>query len=182
MRGLTPINIQPSPSDSDGERNSSVVDIERAGTDYGERGPKNELYDGEAEREEGDDRRTAEAEADDDWDLMRMLQQSAPPRHAHDRFAPGQGETVELVEESMASYLNRKTALLMLWFPLGVSRLSAVSLKWEFRSDDSMYCCSRCHLFGSFTILPATPPWHYVLFRAGSSFLKVFSTRSSTVS
>jgi len=58
---------------------------------------------------------------DDNWDLMRMLQQSAPPKSADDRFAPAQGETVELVEESMASYLNRKTALLMLWFPLGVS-------------------------------------------------------------
>jgi len=61
--------------------------------------------------------RTAEEEEDDNWDLMRILQQSAPTKLKGS--APE--ETVELVEESMASYLNRKTALLMLWFPLGVS-------------------------------------------------------------
>ncbi len=60
-------------------------------------------------------------ERDEDWDLMRVLHQTAPPKSANDRFGPAEGETVELVEESMASYLNRKTALLMLWFPLGVS-------------------------------------------------------------
>jgi len=69
--------------------------------------------------------RTAEEEEDDNWDLMRILQQSAPVRSRHER---DQGETVELVEESMASYLNRKTALLMLWFPLGYCLLFSVSL------------------------------------------------------
>ena len=62
-----------------------------------------------------------QAAEDDDWDLMRVLQQTEPPKSAGDRFAPAEGETVEFVQESMASYLNRKTALLMLWFPLGVS-------------------------------------------------------------
>ena len=62
-----------------------------------------------------------QAAEDDDWDLMRVLQQVEPPKSAGDRFAPAEGEAVEFVQESMASYLNRKTALLMLWFPLGVS-------------------------------------------------------------
>ena len=66
------------------------------------------------------------AAEDDQWDLMRVLQQTAPPKTANDRFAPAEGDTVEFVEESMASYLNRKTALLMLWFPLGVSWRSRV--------------------------------------------------------
>ena len=118
MRGTTPANLQPSPPDSDGERPSSTVDVERTGTSQGERGPKDEMYE---EGEEGASRRTGEEQEDDNWDLMRMLQQSGPPRHAHDKFAPREGEVVEFVEESMASYLNRKTALLMLWFPLGVS-------------------------------------------------------------
>jgi hypothetical protein len=65
--------------------------------------------------------RLAEEEEDDNWDLMRILQQSAP-KDAKGREVV---ETVELVEESMASYLNRKTALLMLWFPLGVSGISS---------------------------------------------------------
>ena len=60
---------------------------------------------------------------DDEWDLMRVLQQTAPAKSADDRFHP-EGETVEFVEESMASYLNRKTSLLMLWFPLGASRVA----------------------------------------------------------
>ena len=61
------------------------------------------------------------ADDDTDWDLMRVLQQTAPAKTADDRFAPVEGETIEFEHESMASYLNRKTALLMLWFPLGVS-------------------------------------------------------------
>jgi hypothetical protein len=76
---------------------------------------------GQSEEEEERD-----GDADGDWDLMQMLSNTAPPRTADDRFAP-EGETIELVEESMASYLNRKTALLMLWFPLGVRRVNAVS-------------------------------------------------------
>jgi hypothetical protein len=60
---------------------------------------------------------------DDQWDLMRMLKHSSP-NGADDRFAPKEREMVEFVQESMTSYLNRKTALLMLWFPLGVSRCS----------------------------------------------------------
>lgn len=65
--------------------------------------------------------RDGEEEGDDDWDLMRMLQASAP---AADPSRSHVEDQVEFVEESMASYLNRKTALLMLWFPLGVSRTS----------------------------------------------------------
>ena len=72
--------------------------------------------------------RGARSDAEDDdeeFDLMRMLQQSRPSRTRDDRFAPSgidnTGEVVEFVPESMSSYLNRKTALLMLWFPLGVS-------------------------------------------------------------
>lgn len=98
-------------SPSDGEDEERGVgdgvyrkDYEPSAQTEPQRGP------GEGEGAEGED---------GDWDLMQMLRQSAPPRGADDRFAPP-GETVELVEESMASYLNRKTALLMLWFPLGV--------------------------------------------------------------
>lgn len=60
-----------------------------------------------------------DGEGDNDWDLMQMLQASAP---ANGTRSQQEGEErIEFVEESMASYLNRKTALLMLWFPLGVS-------------------------------------------------------------
>ena len=59
-------------------------------------------------------------EDDEEMDLMKMLKSTAPPRSSQDRFAAPEGDVV-LVEESMASYLNRKTSLLMLWFPLGVS-------------------------------------------------------------
>ena len=104
LRGMTPVHFQPSPPDSDVERNGSIGELEQsgtnAGTTAGDRGPKNETYEAEVEG----DRRAEEEEEDENWDLMRMLQQSAPPRSAQDRFAP---ETVEFVEESMASYLNR---------------------------------------------------------------------------
>jgi len=58
-----------------------------------------------------------EDEEDNEMDLLRMLRQDSEPEDQN----PGQKEEYELVPESMASYLNRKTALLMLWFPLGVS-------------------------------------------------------------
>ncbi|WWD00717.1 hypothetical protein V866_007652 [Kwoniella sp. B9012] len=73
-------------------------------------------------------------EDEEEWDLARMLAQPPPGSHtADDRFAPRQsttnnGESFELVPESMSSYLNRKTALLMLWFPLGYLFLFSVSL------------------------------------------------------
>jgi hypothetical protein len=67
------------------------------------------------EEEEEDD---AEEESDGEMDLMRMLAQDSEPVDDQRR---GSREEYELVPESMASYLNRKTALLMLWFPLGVS-------------------------------------------------------------
>ncbi|KAK8847503.1 hypothetical protein IAR55_005361 [Kwoniella newhampshirensis] len=73
---------------------------------------------GQGRDEEGDE---------DAWDLMKMLSE-APPGGGDDRFAPRDGEQFELVPESMASYLNRKTALLMLWFPLGYLFLFSVSL------------------------------------------------------
>ncbi|WRT64674.1 uncharacterized protein IL334_001608 [Kwoniella shivajii] len=67
-----------------------------------------------------------------EWDLMKMLSQPPPGETADDRFAPASGVNTgnhyELVPESMSSYLNRKTALLMLWFPLGYLFLFSVSL------------------------------------------------------
>lgn len=54
-----------------------------------------------------------------EMDLIKML--AAAPSNVDDRFAPPAGEHYELVPESISSYLNRKTAMLMLWFPLGVS-------------------------------------------------------------
>ena len=76
------------------------------------------------DEEQGQVHVTAAEEAE--WDFLKMLKETEPEA-ATDKFAPPKGETVELVEESMASYLNRKTALLMLWFPLGVSRCCALS-------------------------------------------------------
>ncbi|OCF33866.1 hypothetical protein I317_01358 [Kwoniella heveanensis CBS 569] len=69
-----------------------------------------------------------EGDEEDVWDLARMLAQPPPGASTDDRFAPPPGETYELVPESMSSYLNRKTALLMLWFPLGYLFLFSVSL------------------------------------------------------
>lgn len=54
-----------------------------------------------------------------EMDLIKML--AVAPSNVDDRFAPPAGEHYELVPESISSYLNRKTAMLMLWFPLGVS-------------------------------------------------------------
>ncbi|ORX33971.1 hypothetical protein BD324DRAFT_637845 [Kockovaella imperatae] len=65
---------------------------------------------------------------DEQLDLMNVLKVTAPPRSQEDPFAPRQGESIVFVEESMASYLNRKTSLLMLWFPLGYVMLFSVSL------------------------------------------------------
>ncbi|WVW78340.1 hypothetical protein I302_100294 [Kwoniella bestiolae CBS 10118] len=88
---------------------------------------KNDRTDQIAKEEEEDN-----GDEEDEWDLARMLAQPPPGSHADDRFAPRQsatnGETYELVPESMSSYLNRKTALLMLWFPLGYLFLFSVSL------------------------------------------------------
>lgn len=136
--------------------------------------------DGDPERfgtSRGENRREddAEQEEDDNWDLRRMLQQSAPPKHAHDRFAPAQGETVELVEESMASYLNRKTALLMLWFPLGVSGASCIILGRV--ADFSTSPFSRSRSCVSSMILLAVLPWRFARSRDGSSLRRVYSTR-----
>lgn len=71
------------------------------------------------EEEEQDDEEEDESESDGEMDLMRMLAQDSEPVDPGQRR--GSREEYELVPESMASYLNRKTALLMLWFPLGVS-------------------------------------------------------------
>ncbi|KAK4684863.1 hypothetical protein P7C73_g5303, partial [Tremellales sp. Uapishka_1] len=61
---------------------------------------------------------------EDEWDLMKVLKSTAPPKSFDHGFEVGSdGKEYELVPESMASYLNRKTALLMLWFPLAVSGL-----------------------------------------------------------
>jgi hypothetical protein len=72
--------------------------------------------------DDDDDDVDVEEKDDDEWDLFRMLKEN-PPEAGNDPFAvqTARSEQVEYVQESMASYLNRKTALLMLWFPLGVS-------------------------------------------------------------
>jgi hypothetical protein len=74
--------------------------------------------DGRSQEEEEEDEGEEEEESDGEMDLMRMLAQDSEPE---DQQRRGSREEYELVPESMASYLNRKTALLMLWFPLGVS-------------------------------------------------------------
>ena len=57
------------------------------------------------------------------------MQRRGHQSYQRDRFRPDtDGDNFELVEESMASYLNRKTALLMLWFPLGYVLLFSISL------------------------------------------------------
>jgi hypothetical protein len=81
-----------------------------------------------------DDEDEEEDEEDNEMDLLRMLAQDSEPEDQN----PGQKEEYELVPESMASYLNRKTALLMLWFPLGVSLIcfSPSSLILGSRADE----------------------------------------------
>ncbi|KAL1407325.1 hypothetical protein Q8F55_006747 [Vanrija albida] len=70
-----------------------------------------------------------DADDDDGMDLADFLKQAPPSRNGHDPFVvTNNSENVEYVAESMASYLNRKTALLMLWFPLGYVLLFSVSL------------------------------------------------------
>ncbi|BEI83902.1 hypothetical protein CcaverHIS002_0405060 [Cutaneotrichosporon cavernicola] len=80
---------------------------------------------------EEDETRNAASAADvdeDGWDLKRFLEAEPVPA-GNDPFVITQrSENVEYVPESMASYLNRKTALLMLWFPLGYLLLFSVSL------------------------------------------------------
>jgi len=77
----------------------------------------------EEEEEEEEEEEDEEEESDGEMDLMRMLAQDSEPV---DQQRRGSREEYELVPESMASYLNRKTALLMLWFPLGVSLLHPI--------------------------------------------------------
>lgn len=70
-------------------------------------------------------RREGEEEDEDEggeMDLLRMLRQDPEPEGG---TRSGE-QDFELVPESMASYLNRKTALLMLWFPLGVSYITSL--------------------------------------------------------
>lgn len=87
-------------------------DHEKGNSDYG---------DGDEEGEgEGDDDEEDDGDDDNEMDLLRMLRQDPEPEDQ-------QREEYELVPESMASYLNRKTALLMLWFPLGVSLFLSLS-------------------------------------------------------
>lgn len=88
------------------------------GADEEDRRSREEQEDEESESDEG--------ESDGEMDLMRMLAQDSEPTDPNTRR--GSREEYELVPESMASYLNRKTALLMLWFPLGVSLSSSSSL------------------------------------------------------
>ncbi|CAK9786880.1 hypothetical protein CC85DRAFT_331552 [Cutaneotrichosporon oleaginosum] len=69
-----------------------------------------------------------ESVEDDQWDLKRFLDAEPAPAGDDPFVVTQRSENVEYVAESMASYLNRKTALLMLWFPLGYLVLFSVSL------------------------------------------------------
>ena len=116
---------------------------------------------------------------DEQFDLMRILQQTSP-KGVDDRFVAH--ETVEYVPESMSSYLNRKTALLMLWFPLGVS-VSCDGLQVCLVDHLlSTCCCSRFPSLESYTTLRARLRLSCEQYRGGSSFPKGSPTRSSTVS
>ncbi len=88
-----------------------------------------------------DTERGGDDSGDDDLDLMRVLQQTAPPDNFNDGYQVRSGsEQYDYAPESMSSYLNRKTALLMLWFPLGVSDF--ISLQGRLlKSGDSTSCC-----------------------------------------
>jgi hypothetical protein len=94
---------------------------------YGQRHGENRDLDangrGLANPDDGNERGDVddeEEESDGEMDLMRMLQGDSNDSEGNRR---NQEASYEFVEESMASYLNRKTALLMLWFPLGVSTI-----------------------------------------------------------
>ena len=98
---------------------------------------------GEARERDARDEEEAEEEeeSDGEMDLMRMLQGSSSDTPDGRR---NQEASYEFVEESMASYLNRKTALLMLWFPLGVSLLNwAILLECVLMYSMSCYSLSR---------------------------------------
>ena len=100
------------------------------------------VYD--ADRHRGSEARDEEEdESDGEMDLMRMLQGDAAA--SGNRRNPE--ASYEFVEESMASYLNRKTALLMLWFPLGVSDPS--SNDGEVKLMTSTSCCFQSRLSAS---------------------------------
>lgn len=78
------------------------------------------LHVDETDRVTAADRGNDEEEEDDEEeeiDFARILQESYDdePRQRADRLA---SEDTEIVQESMSSYLNRKTAMLMLYFPL----------------------------------------------------------------
>lgn len=91
-------------------------------------------------------------EDDGKWDLKRMLEMD--PGNGDDPFAvTNKSDNVEYVPESMASYLNRKTALLMLWFPLGYVLLFSVSLIrliYDFTGEPprALRAISRWMIFG----------------------------------
>ena len=69
-----------------------------------------------------DDRESEHAREDEEWDLMRVLQSTMPEGAEKERNRSAvSSEEYELVPESMSSYLNRKTSMLMLYFPLAVS-------------------------------------------------------------
>lgn len=75
-----------------------------------------------------DDRESEHAREDEEWDLMRVLQSTMPEGGDKERNrSAASSEEYELVPESMSSYLNRKTSMLMLYFPLAVSGLTGNS-------------------------------------------------------
>lgn len=68
-------------------------------------------------RDVASEQNDVEIDEEEEIDFARILQESYDdePRERADRLA---SEDTEIVQESMSSYLNRKTAMLMLYFPL----------------------------------------------------------------
>lgn len=94
-----------------------------------------------------------EDDDDDEWDLKRFLANEPVPASDDPFTVTQKSENVEYVPESMASYLNRKTALLMLWFPLGYVVLFSVSLIhiiYDFAGSppEELRAISRWMIFG----------------------------------
>lgn len=86
-------------------------------------GPKSRGGDGMSDDDDDDD--------DDDMDFAQMLASSYPegPPTAS-RQGRSASEDTEFIQESTASYLNRKTAMLMLYFPLAYVYHGSLACKY----------------------------------------------------
>lgn len=155
--------------------NETFFGVER--TDRQRSGPERsepERASAQSDPERAEDENENDEDEDAEMDLLRMLRQDSEPDVAgggrrYGSGGDGSGGDYELVPESMASYLNRKTALLMLWFPLGVGVSSlSTPLKRQHLTPRSPWTqadppCSTCSSFrsrssGSFTTLWADRP------------------------